>query len=141
MTTERDQHIADPGSWPADFPSDDDGTVEEGLVVWSRLAIIEGRTTGNRQRCKSHGCPGWFIGVNWESEVFTRWPCSQGWTYDPEARTVRITGGGEISARAGDPAPAGTDPTPRWHWPERSTLATRLGWRLTGTGPAENPDR
>jgi hypothetical protein len=139
MTGRREEHLADQGLWPVEFPRNEDGGVEEGLVVWSRLAIIEGRTTGKVQRCRSYGCAGWFIGVNWESEEFTRWPCSAGWTYDPISKSIRITAGGEISARAGDPPPEGTDPTPRWAWPDRSKLGSRMGWRVTGTAALEVP--
>jgi hypothetical protein len=57
-------------------------------------------------------------------------PCSEGWTYDPATRTIRITGGGEISARVISPKPLGTPPLPRWEWPERAALRNRKGWRV-----------
>jgi hypothetical protein len=66
--------------------------------VWSLSGTIEGRTTGARLRCLTIGCPGWLIGVSWETGQRFR-PCSQGWRFDPVAKTVRVTGGGEISAR------------------------------------------
>jgi len=108
-------------------------------VVWSRLKIIEGRTTGSRQACRTTGCPGWLLGVNWESEHDTRYPCSKGWTFDAATGTVSISDGGEISARAFGTAPPSTNPTPRWEWPERSSLATRAGWRITGVSPPTAP--
>src|SRR4051812_33762228 len=97
MTTQEEQRNS-PGVWPAEFPVSEDGTVEEGMVVRSQSGTIEGRTTGARLRCTSTGCPGWFIGVSWETGQRMR-PCSEGWRYDPATKTVRITGGGEISAR------------------------------------------
>ena len=54
-----------PGPWPSEFPLTADGKVAKGLVVWSLSGEIEGRTTGGRPPCLSHGCPGWFIGVKW----------------------------------------------------------------------------
>jgi hypothetical protein len=101
--------------------------------VWSLSGNIEGRTTGARLRCLSIGCPGWFIGVTWETGQGFR-PCSQGWRYDPVTKTVRITGGGEISARFVAPAPLGTPPLPREQWPPRDLLVKRMGWRVSGTG-------
>ena len=130
MTTARDAHLADPGSWPAEFPVDKAGNVEEGLVVRSLSGEIEGRTTGARLRCSSFSCPGWFIGVTWETGQPMR-ICSQGWRYDPASRTIRVTGGGEISARVVSPAPLGTPPAPRSEWPDRGTLARRKGWRVS----------
>jgi hypothetical protein len=111
-------------------PVDADGKVEEGLVVLSKSGELEGRTTGARQRCSSIDCPGWFIAVTWETGQALK-PCSQGWTYDPDTKTIRITGGGEISARFVSPAPLGVDPLPKEEWPTRAALAKRKGWRLT----------
>lgn len=125
----REEHYANPGSWPVDFPVTGEGGVEEGLVVWSLSGTIEGRTTGARLRCSSFGCPGWFIGVSWETGQTFR-PCSEGWTYDPGTNTVRITGGGEISARVVSPKPLGTPPLPKDQWPSRASLRTRKGWRV-----------
>lgn len=93
------QHLASPGEWPPSFPLLADGKVCEGLVVRSISGRIKGRTTGARLRSSSTGCPGWFIGVSWETGQRLR-PCSQGWHYDSSSRTVRIIGGGEISARS-----------------------------------------
>jgi hypothetical protein len=128
MTLSAREHRLTAGSWPKEMPVGTDGRVEEGLVVWSISGTIEGRTTGARLRCLSIGCPGWFIGVTWETGQRFR-PCSQGWLYDPETKTVRITGGGEISARFVAPAPLGTDPLPREKWPTRQSLASSPGWR------------
>lgn len=129
-----DEHRASAGVWPAAFPVNGDGSVVEGLVVWSRLGLVEGRTTGSRLRCSSIGCPGWCIGVSWETGQPTMFPCSEGWTYDPATKTVHITGGGEISARVISPKPLGTPPLPCWHWPDRATLTRRKGWRAPPAG-------
>lgn len=125
----REEHYADPGTWPSEFLVDSDGSVAEGLVVRSLSGEIEGRTTGARLRCSSFGCPGWFIGVSWETGQVMR-PCSEGWAYDATTNSVRITGGGEISARVVAPKPLGTPPLPRSEWPERSLLSHRKGWRV-----------
>jgi hypothetical protein len=80
-----------------------------------------------------HRMSGWFIGVSWETgQRF--FPCSQGWRYDPADKSVRITGGGEISARVISPPPLGTPPLPPGQWPSRQLLANRTGWRVSGTG-------
>lgn len=125
-------HKASPGKWPAELPLSEDGKIEEGLVVRSRSGEIEGRTTGARSRCSSIGCPGWFIAVTWETGQALR-PCSEGWTYDPDSKTIQITGGGEISARVIGPPPLGVDPLPRDAWPARSALTKRKGWRIATT--------
>ena len=124
MTTRRD-------SWPIDFPVNTDTGIQEGLRVLSRTGEIEGRTTGSRRRCSSAGCPGWFIGVKWENGQMM-YPCSEGWTYDASERSIRITGGGEISARVISPAPLGTPPLPRDEWPSRESLKGR-GWRMSSS--------
>lgn len=105
-----------------------EGGLEEGLAVWSLSGEIEGRTTGARRRCSSGGCPGWFIGVRWETGQLMR-ICSEGWTYDPTERTVRVTDGGEISARFISPKPLGEPPAPRSEWPDREALRRLKGWR------------
>jgi hypothetical protein len=120
-----------PGPWPVEFPILDDGSVVEGLVVWSQSGEIEGRTTGARLPCISYGCPGWFIGVRWETGQLMR-ICSEGWRYDPESGSVRVTGGGEISARFVSPKPLGSPPLPREEWPGREVLARWAGWREPG---------
>src|SRR4051794_20186501 len=116
------------GEWPADFPLTDGGRVEEGVVVLSRSGRIEGRTTGSRRRCSSTGCPGWFIGVSWETGQ-RLFPCSEGWRYDAATNTVRITGGGEISARVISPPPLGVAALPREQWPDPAVLRCGKGWR------------
>jgi hypothetical protein len=128
--TRAQAHKASPGRWPAQFPLDEAGKVEEGLVVLSRSGALEGRTTGARQRCTSIGCPGWFIAVTWETGQSLR-PCSEGWHYDPETKAIQITGGGEVSGRFVSPAPLGVDPLPKEEWPTRAALAKRKGWRIT----------
>jgi hypothetical protein len=55
--------------------------------------------------------------------------CSEGWVYDPATQEVRVTGGGEISARYVSPKPLGTPPRPREEWPDPDTL-TGKGWRV-----------
>src|SRR3954447_17684503 len=116
------------GDWPADFLLTEDGRVEEGVVVLSRSGKIEGRTTGSRRRCSSTGCPGWFIGVSWETGQ-RLFPCSEGWRYDVETNTVRIMGGGEISARVISPPPLGVAARPRDQWPDGAALRQGKGWR------------
>ncbi len=111
----------EPG-WPANFPVSSSGRVEEGLVVVSKSGTIEGRTSGGRTRCRSTGCPGWFIYVRWETGQRMQ-ICSEGWAYDPTTGSVRVTGGGEISARFVSPKPLGTPPLPREEWPDREDLA------------------
>ena len=128
-------HKASPGRWPEDFPLEADGKVAEGIVVLSKSGEIEGRTTGARIRCTSIGCPGWFIAVTWESGQALR-PCSEGFRYDPETNTIRITGGGEISGRFIAPAPLGIDPLPKEEWPERAALSKRKGWRINASASA-----
>ena len=101
----------------------------------SRSGSIEGRTTGSRRPCASHSCTGWFIGVRWE----TGQPmsiCSMGWRYDPPTRSVRVTGGGEISAHVVSPKPLGVAPLPRSEWPERERLRRWKGWRVD-VGPGQ----
>jgi hypothetical protein len=128
MKAEYRAHLESPGDWPQDFPILGPRQVQEGLTVWSRSHTIEGRTMGTRRRCASTGCPGWFIGVSWETgQRFD--PCSEGWTYDAHSHVVHITGGGEVSARVAGPAPLGTDPSPRTKWPDRTTLHGK-GWRI-----------
>lgn len=100
------EHLEIPGQWPREIPLLEQGGVQERLVVWSRSHTIEGRTMGSRRRCSSTGCPGWFIGVSWETGQ-RLYPCSEGWTYDPGSRMVHITEGGEISALVVSPKPLG----------------------------------
>ena len=114
--------------WPADFPVLPNGSVEEGLPVWSLSNSIEGRTTGARLPCTSVGCPGWFIGVRWETGQLMR-ICSEGWRYEPAKRQVRVSGGGEISARFVSPKPLGASPSPQQEWPPREVLRRWKGWR------------
>jgi hypothetical protein len=116
------------GTWPDNFPVLPDGSVQEGLVVRSLSGGIEGRTTGARLPCISRSCPGWFIGVRWETGQLMR-ICSEGWAYDPDTQTVRIHAGGEISARYVSPPPLGTPPAPRDTWPSPDELRRWKGWR------------
>lgn len=118
------------GPWPATFPIASDGKVEEGLVVRSISGAIEGRTTGARRPCISHGCVGWFIGVRWETGQLMQ-ICSEGWVYDAPTSSIRVTGGGEVSARFVSPKPLGTPPLPRDQWPDRKMLLKWKGWRVS----------
>ena len=118
-----------PGPWPKEFPVGPDERVELGLVVRSLSGKIEGRTTGGRRPCISLGCPGWFIGVKWETGQQMH-ICSEGWSYDPASASVRVTGGGEVSARFVSPAPLGTPPSPKSEWPRRADLGP--SWKLKG---------
>ena len=117
-----------PGPWPASFPlvANDEG--REGLIVRSLSGAIEGRTTGARRPCTSRKCPGWFVTVRWETGQLMH-ICSQGWAYDPASESIRVTGGGEISARIVAPKPLGTPPLPREDWPSREVLSRWTGWR------------
>ena len=116
------------GPWPSELPLLADGTVEVGMVVRSRSGKIEGRTTGSRRPCLSADCPGWFIGVRWETGQMM-YPCSEGWRYDPSTKEIHVTGGGEISARVVSPEPCGVPPLPRSEWPSRDELHRLKGWR------------
>jgi hypothetical protein len=116
------------GPWPKQFPIQTDNKVAEGLIVRSKSGSLEGRTTGSRRPCSSTKCPGWFIGVLWETGQQT-YICSVGWRYDPATNTVNVIDGGEISARWVSPAPEGVQPAPRHEWPDRSALYRRKGWR------------
>jgi hypothetical protein len=118
------------GPWPNEFPTRADNRVAEGLVVTSKSGRLEGRTTGSRRPCSSTGCPGWFIGVLWETGQQT-YICSEGWRYDPASNSVRVVDGGEISARWVSPPPEGVQPMPQSEWPDRAALARRRGWRKT----------
>jgi len=123
----------EPGPWPSVFSVTDDGGVAEGVVVRSLSSEIEGRTTGSRRPCVAHGCPGWFIGVRWETGQLMS-ICSEGWAYDPAIGEVHVSGGGEISARFVSPKPLGVPPLPRAQWPGRSTLERGKGWRVDAVG-------
>lgn len=120
----------DADSWPSWLEVDDEGRVPEGLVVRSRSGEIEGRTTGaRRRRCAAKGCPGWFLTVSWETGQIMH-ICSEGWAVDPMGGGIRVTGGGEISARFVSPRPLGTPPAPRDEWPAPGELTGR-GWRVS----------
>jgi hypothetical protein len=122
-----------PGPWPSDFELTSSGGVEEGLVVLSRTGEISGRTTGSRRTCTTIGCPGWFVGVRWETGQLVH-ACSEGWHYEAATRVIRITGGGEISARVVSPKPFGVAPLPRAQWPARASLSRLKGWRVASSG-------
>jgi hypothetical protein len=121
--------------WPKMLPYSSDKQIEEGIPLFSVSGNIEGRATGSRRKCisgngTSNKCPGWFIGVLWESGQ-QMYICSEGWHYDPENHRIDVIGGGEISARYISPKPLGVQPLPRNEWPDRNTLARRKGWRTS----------
>jgi hypothetical protein len=122
--------------WPHDFEVTSSGCVEVGLRVSSRSGKISGRTTGGRMKCSSNGCPGWFIGVRWETGQMM-FPCSEGWKYEAATGSIAITGGGEISARVVSPEPLGIDPLPPEQWPSRVSLTRLTGWRSEDRDPSE----
>lgn len=123
--------------WPNHMPVMPDGTIRVGMVVRSLSGRIEGRTTGGRQRCPSHQCNGWLIGVHWEDGQRLR-ICSEGWHYDPVADEIKVIGGGEISARFVSPKPLGRQPLPKRDWPPRSTLLKSRSWSAKSN---TDPDR
>lgn len=124
------QHKASPGRWPADFPLDAAGKVEEGLVVWSKSGALEGRTTGARQRCTVLGCPGWTVAVTWETGQAMK-PCSEGVQYESDTKAIRVVAGGELTGRFVVPPETEILPPAKEEWPTRAALAKRKGWRIT----------
>ncbi len=119
------KHLLLENGWPRDFPVSHDKAVREGLRMNSLNGTYEGRTTGSRSKCSAKGCPGWFIGVLWESGDQT-YLCSEGWHYDPENQELEIIGGGEITGRFVTPR----EILPRSEWPTRGVLNQRKGWRI-----------
>ena len=119
--------------WPTAVPLLGDGRVQVGLRVRSLTGEMEGRTTGGRRRCPAHGCPGWLVGVLWESGQQLH-ICSEGWHYDPETTELRVVGGGEISARFVSPEPLGVPPWPREQWIPREELVSRPAWSASANG-------
>ena len=120
--------VLDKNHWPSRLFVTDDSEIDEGIHVRSLNRELEGRTTGSRRPCAAHGCPGWFVGVLWESGQ-QMYICSEGWHYNPTTREIEVIGGGEISARFISPKPLGTPPLPRTEWPSREELLKRRGWR------------
>jgi hypothetical protein len=127
-----------PGPWPPTFSVLPDGQVAEGLRVASLSGDIEGRTTGNRRPCITHGCPGWFIGVRWETGQLMS-ICSEGWAYDTTTSSIQVTGGGEVSARFVAPKSLGTPPLPRDQWPARAQLQRWKGWNVNEVEESRQP--
>lgn len=111
--------------WPKEFVVIHDGAVREGLRIVSLNGIVEGRTTGSMRKCAADSCPGWFVGIIWESGQLM-YLCSEGWHYNPELDQLEIVGGGEISARFINPR----DLRPRSEWDNREVLLQRKGWRI-----------
>jgi hypothetical protein len=118
--------------WPILFNHETDNSVPEGIPVFSLNEQIEGRTTGSRRKCASKECPGWFIGVLWETGQ-QMYLCSEGWHYDHVKQRIDVVGGGKISARFISPKPSGVEPLPQAEWPTRSDLINRKGWRISAT--------
>jgi len=115
--------------WPKMLPYSSEKQIGEGIPLFSVSSNIEGRATGSRRKCASKKCPGWFIGVLWESGQ-QMYICSEGWHYDLGNDRIVVIGGGEISARVISPKPLGVPPLPRHEWPDRDALARRKGWRV-----------
>jgi hypothetical protein len=121
--------------WPRMLPYSSEKQIKEGIPLFSVSGNVEGRATGSRRKCisgkdTSDECPGWFIGVLWESGQ-QMYICSEGWHYDCKNNRIVVIGGGEISARVISPKPLGVPPLPRHEWPDRNTLARRKGWRTS----------
>ena len=121
--------------WPRMLPYSSEKQIKEGIPLFSVSGNIEGRATGSRRKCiagksDSDKCPGWFIGVLWESGQ-QMYICSEGWHYDLETDRIDVIGGGEISARFVSPKPLGVPPLPRDVWPDRESLVRRKGWRVS----------
>jgi hypothetical protein len=121
--------------WPRMLPYSSEKQIKEGIPLFSVSGNIEGRATGSRRKCiagksDSDKCPGWFIGVLWESGQ-QMYICSEGWHYDLENDRIDVIGGGEISARFVSPKPLGVPPLPRDVWPDRESLVRRKGWRVS----------
>jgi hypothetical protein len=121
--------------WPRMLPYSSEKQIKEGIPLFSVSGNIEGRATGSRRKCiagksDSDKCPGWFIGVLWESGQ-QMYICSEGWHYDLENDRIDVIGGGEISARFVSPKPLGVSPLPRDVWPDRESLVRRKGWRVS----------
>ena len=115
--------------WPRMLPYSSEKQIKEGIPLFSVSGNVEGRATGSRRKCISGKCPGWFIGVLWESGQ-QMYICSEGWHYDYKNNRIVVIGGGEISARVISPKPLGVSPLPRDEWPDRDALARRKGWRV-----------
>lgn len=113
--------------WPTMLSVGPGGGISVGLTFRSLNGTLEGRTTGGRRRCPANSCPGWLVGVLWESGQ-TLHICSEGWHYDPKDKELRVVGGGEISARFVSPPPLGTPPLPREQWISRDELKLRPAW-------------
>jgi hypothetical protein len=123
-------NVCNEDGWPKMLPHQSDNQIKEGIKLLSVSGTIEGRTTGSRRKCSAKNCPGWFIGVLWESGQ-QMYICSEGWHYDSENNRIEVIGGGEISARVISPKPLGVPPLPRHEWPDREALARRKGWRVS----------
>ena len=123
-------HKASPGRWPEDFPLDEAGKVEEGLVVLSKSGELEGRTTGARQRCTSIDCPGWFIAVTWETRsgaeaLLAGLEVRPGHQDHPHHRRRR-----DLRPLRGPAARSASTRCPKEEWPARAALSKRKGWRI-----------
>ncbi len=121
--------------WPRMLPYSSEKQIKEGIPLFSVSGNVEGRATGSRRKCiagksDSDKCPGWFIGVLWESGQ-QMYICSEGWHYDYKNNRIVVIGGGEISARFISPTPLGVPPLPPHEWPDRDAFARRKGWRVS----------
>lgn len=113
--------------WPRHFPITASSGIEIGLMVRSLNHTYEGRTTGGRRQCPAKNCPGWLVGVLWESGQQMH-ICTEGWHYDPSSMEIHIIGGGEISARFVSPKPLGTPILPKDQWINRADLLKSRAW-------------
>jgi hypothetical protein len=125
IRSEYSKVFLNPDGWPAAFPFIET-SVQEGLKMLSLHGLYEGRTTGSRSKCSAKGCPGWFVGILWESGDQT-YLCSEGWHYDAETQELEIVGGGEIIGRFVTPR----EILPKDKWITRDELMTRKGWRVS----------
>lgn len=115
--------------WSMDLATTPEDGIRPGMVFRSLSGAIEGRTTGGRRRCPARGCPGWLVGVSWETGQQMHL-CSEGWHYDAQGGELHVVGGGEISARFVSPPPLGVEPLPRSQWPMREHLRARKAWSI-----------
>lgn len=113
--------------WPRFFPTVSPNKIAVGLTVRSLGNHFEGRTTSGRRQCPAKTCPGWLIGVLWESGQQMH-ICSEGWHYDSDSREIRVIGGGEISARFVSPKPLGRQILPNDQWIDRAELLKTPAW-------------
>jgi hypothetical protein len=124
-----DHEVFNSRHWPKAFPILDEQHVAKGLVVRSRTNKFEGRTTGGRQKCQLTSCPGWSIGVLWETGQQMH-ICSEGWHFEPSTDEIHVIGGGDVSARYISPKPWGKPPLLKNLWPSKDDLNATAAWKI-----------